>query len=818
MRANEDLDKKRARLLYQSRKRGMLENGVILASFADKYLNTFDPEQLDTYDKLINLPTNDWDIFHWATNTKPTPPEFETSVMKNLRDHIKTKVSSEPADNHIKLQVSVLGKTRPDDIVLPAIKKEYTLDIDPSQVSLVDYDQELFDNRIKELPGNKYMQMMTDWRKKFFVRRIKRTISSPVSLRHLSDDKPTEAFTQRLTGPKSIANEQVEQKDLIETPRERALKHHNFLQHLLQSDFTDDALDYDDEAEAWSEIIWRRNYGFADVRVAPSHVKCTGCQARLHCCDPGLDGYLPKELFVAISSDNLNAMCQRCKFSRTYNASLGREVSKETYDKLIHGLKNAQASIICLLVDLTDFPGGLYEDLIGQIGDHHKVVIVGNKLDLLPIDGSHMLRRVEYTLRRNLFKLRDGSPNLLISGVVLLSARTGFGIEGLVTRLLELSSETPKDIYLFGSNNSGKSTLFNALLQSDLSTIRDGDAISRISAFKSFDGLELNLLKFPVAQPEGWEVELKKRRMERIERNEGLMEKTLINAVNFRQANTYHVSNLIDRFEYMPLPAPSASTGDVVESPSLEETSLETTSESSQLGHIQLKFSADHPLKIHEDKFKRAPLSATREEFPGHAFFHQTPSVNTGDQLHDLLTIEERLEVYPNEPMAARNYSLRPLQTIFIAGLARLDLLTSTSYVIFTIFASKHLPIHVVPTRKADKFYYTFLGSSHLGVPIGDYQRLKDWPQLRSCKRNFNIKGLGSRQGSLDIVLSSFGWAMARLGPDQECIVKAYTPGGKGISRRAPPLLCYGYRQQEKKIRDTPLFKRQQYSSERVPV
>ena len=33
---DEPIDEKRARLLYQSRKRGILENGLLLASFANK--------------------------------------------------------------------------------------------------------------------------------------------------------------------------------------------------------------------------------------------------------------------------------------------------------------------------------------------------------------------------------------------------------------------------------------------------------------------------------------------------------------------------------------------------------------------------------------------------------------------------------------------------------------------------------------------------------------------------------------------------------------------------------------------------------------
>jgi len=79
------------RLTYQSRKRGMLENGLLLSTFASKYLNMFNDKQLRLYDRLINLPSNDWDIFYWATNVKPTPPEFDNEVMDLLKKHIQNE-------------------------------------------------------------------------------------------------------------------------------------------------------------------------------------------------------------------------------------------------------------------------------------------------------------------------------------------------------------------------------------------------------------------------------------------------------------------------------------------------------------------------------------------------------------------------------------------------------------------------------------------------------------------------------------------------------------------------------------------------------
>ncbi|EDV37863.1 uncharacterized protein Dana_GF11203 [Drosophila ananassae] len=89
VRPNEPLDIRKQRLLYQSRKRGMLENDLLLSTFAAKYLDNFNAEQTAQYDQLINGVSNDWDIYYWATDVKPTPKEYDTEIMRLLKDHVK---------------------------------------------------------------------------------------------------------------------------------------------------------------------------------------------------------------------------------------------------------------------------------------------------------------------------------------------------------------------------------------------------------------------------------------------------------------------------------------------------------------------------------------------------------------------------------------------------------------------------------------------------------------------------------------------------------------------------------------------------------
>lgn len=67
----------------------MLENGLILSSFAHRFLPTMTEHQLSLYDRLINLPSNDWEIYYWATGVQPTPQEFDNEVMTMLKDFVK---------------------------------------------------------------------------------------------------------------------------------------------------------------------------------------------------------------------------------------------------------------------------------------------------------------------------------------------------------------------------------------------------------------------------------------------------------------------------------------------------------------------------------------------------------------------------------------------------------------------------------------------------------------------------------------------------------------------------------------------------------
>ncbi|TRX95744.1 hypothetical protein FHL15_003298 [Xylaria flabelliformis] len=87
-RVGEDEKTMRARLVYQSRKRGILETDLLLSTFADQYLPTMSQDQMVEYDLFLD--ENDWDIYYWATQEEPsstsTTSSSQTSTSTSTTD------------------------------------------------------------------------------------------------------------------------------------------------------------------------------------------------------------------------------------------------------------------------------------------------------------------------------------------------------------------------------------------------------------------------------------------------------------------------------------------------------------------------------------------------------------------------------------------------------------------------------------------------------------------------------------------------------------------------------------------------------------
>lgn len=517
--------------------------------------------------------------------------------------------------------------------------------------------------------------------------------------------------------------------------------------------------DIGEDIEQLRAELWRTNYGTANPSVSPSKVPCGGCGAFLHCTDVSIPGFVPSEVFVTLSEYELRSqLCQRCLYLQHFNTALNVKVDRDAYLTMLARVRNKKA-LALLMVDLTDMPCSLWHDVTQLLGPRQPVLVVANKVDLLPCDTPGYLARVKTCVEQN---LKDVGLVHGVKGVCLISAKTGYGVEDLISQLHNVW-RMKGDVYLIGCTNVGKSTLFNALLQSDLCQENATDLIQRATT-SVWPGTTLNLLKFPIMRPSGWRLHL---RLKRLARDGALLQQELAHR----------------RQMYQTTRKPQYAT---------------------LIGRIGMTFKDRN--SVSETDAQLGSYNPGNPVFKQSHFCYDTPGAVYRDQILDSLTLEELLKVLPKEIITPRTVLLRLNQTLFLSGLARVDLLQvpRSRHIYATVFASHQLPIHIVDTPDADEFYSFHLGSKMLGVPLGSGKRLADFPALESKELSYTGQGWKSSCG--DVVLSSVGWISFTFNNGEDAVVRAWTPEGRGIHRRVPAMLPDAVQLKGRRIRGTPTY------------
>ncbi|KAI6188336.1 putative syntaxin-3 [Aphelenchoides besseyi] len=80
----------RSRLLYQSKKRGILENDILIGGFAESQLGELNEKEMREYDRVINGEHMEWDLYYYISGKKPPPSELtENSVFQKMIEYAK---------------------------------------------------------------------------------------------------------------------------------------------------------------------------------------------------------------------------------------------------------------------------------------------------------------------------------------------------------------------------------------------------------------------------------------------------------------------------------------------------------------------------------------------------------------------------------------------------------------------------------------------------------------------------------------------------------------------------------------------------------
>ncbi|NXX13314.1 NOA1 protein, partial [Podargus strigoides] len=515
--------------------------------------------------------------------------------------------------------------------------------------------------------------------------------------------------------------------------------------------------------------------GRPDPSVPPSGVSCSGCGAELQCCDGAAPGFMPAEKYRSLTEGPegaaglRGAVCQRCWLLTYHSQALRLQLPPEQHRQVVSAAlrspaRHGRGPLLLYILDVLELPDPVLPQLLELLAPDVPaagLLVVGNKVDLLPADSPGHLGRLRQRLAEAC--AQAGLRGAPLVDIRLVSAKTGFGLEGLVSRL-QRSWKCAGDVYLLGATNSGKSTLFNALLSSDYCKSRAPDIIDRATV-SSWPGTTLNLLKFPIINPTCDRIF---RRQERLKEEATKTEDELSSEekkyLNHLKKQGYFVGEVGRTFQ-----RPKSSQVIDFDPDTLSYSTDEDP------GHSTTKRKEREEFTYNEVKDAR--------------WCFDTPGIVKENCVLNLLTEKEVKLVLPTHAIVPRTFILKPGTVLFLGALGRVDYLQGEKSAWFSVVASNLLPVHIATLSNADAVYEKHAGQVLLKVPMGGEERMKEFPPL--VPQDITLKGIGTTEAVADIKLSSAGWVAVTAHAEEELLLRAYTPKGTMVVVREPPLLPY---------------------------
>ncbi|NWY99305.1 NOA1 protein, partial [Loxia curvirostra] len=442
--------------------------------------------------------------------------------------------------------------------------------------------------------------------------------------------------------------------------------------------------------------------------------------------------------------------------------------------------RHGRGPLLLYVLDVMELPDPVLPQLPALLGPDVPaagVLVVGNKVDLLPADCRGHLGRLRQRVAAAC--ARAGLRGAALVDIRLVSAKTGYGVEGLVSRL-QRSWKCAGDVYLLGATNSGKSTLFNTLLRSDYCKSRAPDIIDRATV-SPWPGTTLNLLKFPIINPT----------CDRIFRRQERLKEEATKTEDQLSSEEKKYLNQLKKQGYL--------VGEVGRTFQQQKSSAEIDFDPDTLSYSMDEDPRDAPKKLEERE------EFTHNEVKDARWCFDTPGIVKEDCVLNLLTEKEVKLVLPSHAIVPRTFILKPGMVLFLAALGRIDYLEGEKPAWFSVLASNLLPVHVTTLSKADTIYEKHAGQEFLKVPMGGEERMKEFPPL--VPQDITLKGIGATEAVADIKLSSAGWVAVTAHEEEELLLRAYTPKGTALVVREPPLLPYISTIRGARIPGTPAYR-----------
>ncbi len=174
---------------------------------------------------------------------------------------------------------------------------------------------------------------------------------------------------------------------------------------------------------------------------------------------------------------------------------------------------------------------------------------------------------------------------------------------------------------------------------------------------------------------------------------------------------------------------------------------------------------------ITTSRFPGTTLDMIHIPLEGKESLIDTPGIINRHQISHHLTPESLKLVVPEQRINPKVYQLNSQQTLFLAGLARIDFVEGERQP-FVVYASNRIYIHRTKLENADQLYELHAGEL-LSPPTAE--ELKHIPPL--TKTTFHIKK-GEKK---DLVISGLGWIALR---ETGARIDVHVPQGVGVGLR----------------------------------
>ncbi len=85
------MDSRLKRLAFRAHHMGSNENDILFGGFAERYLASLSPAQVDRFEAL--LAETDTDLFNWVTAKEPVPERLDHDVMAMIKKFVQEEAA-----------------------------------------------------------------------------------------------------------------------------------------------------------------------------------------------------------------------------------------------------------------------------------------------------------------------------------------------------------------------------------------------------------------------------------------------------------------------------------------------------------------------------------------------------------------------------------------------------------------------------------------------------------------------------------------------------------------------------------------------------